>query len=567
VAGAEAAELFSAIAACLPKRPHQDAIDHAFEWLADPPLSLEQMRAAADALRPLLAAAPQAAIDWDAEADFLFQALGQSGATAMSLGIAGALAPLLGIPAGATCGCVFSASAALAWELAKIGDVRLHASEIEIARLVAVLAFAAGRPMTVDRRNPIDGSFMPVGRESWRGERDEIVVEDADYIVSIPPFGMRIVDAAGRKAPPYEGRQIALLLPKARKSLLTLIPDGLLFREARSDVGLRKQLVLSASLTVASLPAGLWGRHTSISTSLLRIEPGAAPAISFVDLRRMGARSVGRVQDRLVAQHLSQWRTLAEVEPTRRAVIPIGEVADNAWALLPDRYIRHERLAALDAALGSADAVSLEEVAAIERPKAPRPLLDGKAPPALLCREIAPADIVDGLVRPPRRTVAFDSDEAARARNVAVRGGDLVVSIKGNVGIVGQVPAEADLAEVMGEPWIVSQSLAIVRLKPNASMASADALAAIVTAPFVRERLESLSGGSIIATLPMSALRGLHIPLPPPEELARADAEMAAIEEMRQDISRRAENLAERRRALWSQLWNVKIEVEMQDDA
>jgi hypothetical protein len=564
-AGADGAEFFSALAASLPKRPHWDALDHAAEWLADPPLSSEQMRAAADALRPLLAAACRTPIDWDTEANFLFQALGDVASTAMPLGIARALVPLLDIPSGATCACVFSASTALAWQLAGTNDVRLHASEIDIARAVAVLAFAAGRPLTLDRRNPIDGSFMPVGRESWHGERDDVMVDEADYLVSVPPIGMRVVDQAGRKAPPYEGRQIVQLLPKARRALLTLVPDGPLFREGRSEVELRKHLVERTSLTVASLPAGLWGRHTSISTSLLRVQPGGAPAVSFVDLRRMGARSVGRVQDRLVAQHLAQWRSLADVEPARCAEIPVAEVSANGWALLPDRYVRHERLAALDAALDGAQAVSLEEVAAIERPKAPRPLLDGKAPPALLCREIAPADIVEGLVRRPRRTVAFDADEAGRARKVAVRGGDLVVSIKGNVGIVGQVPAEADLADAMGEPWIVSQSLAIVRLKPNALIASADALAAIVSAPFVRERLESLSGGSIIATLPMSALRGLPVPIPPAEELARADAEMAAIEEMRHDIARRTENLAERRRALWSQLWNVNFDMETHD--
>lgn len=565
-AGAEGAEFFSALAAALPKRPYQDALNHAAEWLADPPLSSEQMRAAADALRPLLATACAGVIDWHAEADFLFQALGHIASAAMPLGIAGALVPLLEIPAGAPCTCVFSASTALAWQLAETNDVRLQASEVDMARVIAVLAFASGRRLSVDRRNPIDGSFMPVGRESGR-ECVDIMVEDVDYLISVPPFGMRVVDEAGRRTPPYEGRQIAQLLPKARKTLLTLVPDGLLFRETRYEAELRKKLVEGTSLTVTSLPAGLWGRHTSISTSLLRIEEGAAASVSFLDLRRMGARSVGRVQDRLVAEHLAQWRSLADIHGARRADIPVAVVAANGWGLLPDRYVRHEHLAALDAALDAAQAVRLEEVAAIERPKAPRSILHGEVRPALLCREIAPADIVDGLVRPPRRTVSFDAGEAARASNVAVRSGDLVVSIKGNVGIVGQVPIEADLADAMGEPWIVSQSLAIVRLKPNALIASAAALAAILTAPFIRERLESLSGGNIIATLPMSALRGLHIPIPPPEELARADAEMAAIQEMRQDIARRTENLAERRRALWSQLWNVNCEGEMTDDA
>ena len=136
--------------------------------------------------------------------------------------------------------------------------------------------------------------------------------------------------------------------------------------------------------------------------------------------------------------------------------------------------------------------------------------------------------------------------------------GDIVVSIKAAVGIVGKVGMDALIGAVMEQPWVISQSLALISHRKNIFIATPNVLAAILTAPWVRERLANLSGGSVVNTLPISALRSLKIPVPESAEIARIKGELEKIEAMRTEILALQRNVDERQTDLWEQLWNMK---------
>lgn len=152
--------------------------------------------------------------------------------------------------------------------------------------------------------------------------------------------------------------------------------------------------------------------------------------------------------------------------------------------------------------------------------------------------------------------------QASAISKITVQPGDVLVSIKGNVGRVGLVGLGASLAEVMNDPWVVSQSLAIVRLKPGGPISSPEVLNAILTAPWVQEKLESMSGGATVRTLPISALRSLSIPIPTREEADRAEQNLAEVDELRSKVTDLVRNIDETRSAVWHSLWHVTSEIE-----
>jgi type I restriction-modification system DNA methylase subunit len=492
-------------------------------------------------------------VDWEAELSTVLEYSSfRSPSLGMTLPIARALTKVFDIAPSDDCACAFAQSASIAWALSERRPVRLYAGDPDVARLFAMFAAGAKRPLEVDRRNPLDGSFMPVIPDIE--SRDRSPVEEVDYLVSTPPFGFRVRDRDGARLP-VEGYQAERLRRFARKEFLTIIPDGLLFRDGRGDVALRRRMVEENDVEVDSLPPGIFGRSTGISTSLLRLRSGPGSHVRFVDGRSMPSQSTGKVQEKLLVHHLGRWSNII-ADDVRSIDIPVTTVAESNFALVPDRYIQPRSLQAVEQAAAEMPQVSILDVASIERGKAPRAMHDTDGDVALVCRELAPADLQDGIARRPNRQVGFPPEEVDRARNVAVRAGDILVSIKGNVGAIGIVPSSAPDPE-SDEPWIISQSLAIIRYRPNQHLPSPEVLNAILTAPWVRRNLERLASGSTVKSLSMSDLRQLRIPL-----LRRADldeAQLAAddIADRRKRVEMELAEIDQHQRMLWTKLWGL----------
>lgn len=549
--------LFEGLAARFAPEDHGDALVAARDWLTDPGLSFDEWHFVDESL-DFLQHEAIGPIDWNTEVAHCLVPDSRYANLSLSLPLARSVVRLLDPSLQGTLACLYSPSASIAWVLAEERDVTLYADQ-SIGMMIALFARAACRQLRVRRENPLDGSFMPAPYVH-ESPNHRPPFSFYDYIFSAPPFGVRVNDGPSRGMP-FETFQIERLAHRARKSFWTLIPDGGLFRESKAESDLRRELATRYDTTVLSLPSGIYWPATSLQTSLVRLEPRTSNSVRMINARSMEKRSSGRVQEGLIVQHLEGFRGLRCEDVDRVAAVTLDELSENSFSLMPDRYLKSKTLSALERALENRFVVTLGDVADIERGKAPLPLREPEQAPHLTAMEIAPPDILEGIVRPPTRKQAFDLKEESRVRAVTVQPQDILVSIKGNVGIVGLVDGtEAILAGKLNDPWVVSQSLAIIRVKPNNIWGvSPTILHTMLSAPWVRDKLESMSGATTVRTLPMNSLRSLTIPIPTAEECARAEVGLEEISVLREQITHHQQDLADRQRQLWTHLWRVPI--------
>jgi type I restriction-modification system DNA methylase subunit len=456
---------------------------------------------------------------------------------------------------------MFSASTSLAWVMSGNREVTLFAGDRDLAIIVALLARSASRGLKVDRRNPMDGTFTPSRYMDELVDR-EPPFDRFDHIITLPPFGMR-VQSGEQKGLPFEAAQIERLGPRATKSFSTIVTDGMLFRENRQEAALRQNLIERYDATIMSLPGGIFMPASGVQASIMRLERSPSErSVLLIDGRSMEKPSTGKALEQQIARHLETFQGLRPRDEDRGIVIEWDELESSSFSLLPERYVKSESLARIENSLRDRPIASLVNVATIERAKAPMQMRDPGEDPPLTAMEIAPSDLEGGIVGSPRRQLAFEEDQAGAITKITVQPGDVLVSIKGNVGRVGLVGLGASLAEIMDDPWVVSQSLAIIRLKPGGPISSPEVLNAILTAPWVQEKLESMSGGGTVRTLPISALRSLSIPIPTREEADRAEQNLAEVDELRAKVADLVRNIEETRSAVWHSLWHVSPEIE-----
>jgi len=553
-------DLFHAMARRVHGAGHADGLSAAVGWLEDPGYSSSQWDALA-AAQAELRSAPIGPIDWTAELDASFLDRRFVPDIGPTTSVAKSLNRVLDIPLTESCACIFSGATSLAWVMSGNREVTLFVGDRDLAIIVALLARSASRGLKVDRRNPMDGTFTPSHYVDELVDR-EPPFDRFDHIITLPPFGMR-VQSGEQRGLPFEAAQIERLAPRATKTFSTIVTDGMLFRENRQEAAVRQNLIERYNATIMSLPGGIFMPASAVQASIMRLERSPSErSVLLVDGRSMEKPSTGKALEQQIARHLETFQGLRPRDDDRGIVIEWDELAVSNFSLLPERYVKSESLARIENSLRDRPVASLVNVATIERSKAPIQMRDPGEDPPLTAMEIAPSDLEDGIVGSPRRQLAFERDQAGAIAKITVQPGDVLVSIKGNVGRVGLVGLGASLAEIINDPWVVSQSLAIIRVKPGGPISSPEVLNAILTAPWVQQKLESMSGGATVRTLPISALRSLSIPIPTREEADRAQQNLAEVDELRAKVADLVRNIEETRGAVWHSLWNVSLEIE-----
>lgn len=539
------------LASRLPNSAEANGLAHAKEWLQDDFGLLGSRRSAVDNFWYAHPATPLGGKVLDDVAGRILREADAAAPVFIPADIAVAVADLVAPPNGEPCTCIFAPLANVAWQLAAQREVEFWPGDPTIAMAVALLAFAGRKNLHTRYRNPIDGGLGPVFEDFTRLGRAS-PVREADHIIAAPPFGVRAKDAAGRSFP-IEMVQIQSLLPKANKSFQALVSDGILFRETRGEADFRTQLLHSHAVSVTSLPAGMWGRQANVSAALLKLVPGLAQTITFRNGRDIPGQTSMRPSTTAIAGQVAKVAR-AELPDDQVAEVEVAVVLANGSILLPAQYIRSASDRMLQSALSAGQSVKLADVADIERPKAPAPTQE-PADDDILCYEVTPADIVDGFIREPNREIRFSAEDRKQVGNITIEFGDIVVSIKGGIGLVGQMDIGASIAAAVTRPWVVSQSLAIIRYRKNELVANASLLGSILSAPWVQDRLKALSAGSAVKILPIAALRSLDIPVP--EDLAATMKTLKNIDEMRDRVANLQKNLSDERHMLWRRLWNM----------
>lgn len=542
------AEMLPALAQMIQPTDEADASIRAKDWLEDIDLSEAQLRG----IQGLLPIHVRHPIDWTAELEAMVDvARYREPFIPISPRVGAAIGVSLDIPADESIACLFAGSATIAWGLAQFRPVTLHVSNWQTEVIMALLAYADGRPLRVDRRNPIE--VIPYSDGSFTFQNDHAPKSGAyDHLISVPPLGYRMKDgqAVGML---FEAWQVEQLAHRARKSFVTVVTDGLLFRESRNEVTFREQICTMGGLTVTSLPPGIFGRASGVQVDLLKIDQTERSDATFVDGRSMERVSrSGREQEDLIVKQLE---CLASA-PSR--IIAIEELAASNYNLLPNRYIVSDELARMDEALSARHTVRLGDIAKILRPRAPQPVRGDPSDDDVIGLEIAVSDIVDSKVGAPSREIRFPARERMSVGKVRVEMDDILVSVKGNVGAVGIVGMGAILDELMDTPQIVvSQSLAIIRLQCGSPIRRPRVLAGILSSPQMRVKLQALAGGTTVPSLPISALQDLAIPVPDADEAFDIEGRLEELDSMQDDIEQRISNRRIMQDALWLKFWNM----------
>jgi restriction endonuclease S subunit len=125
---------------------------------------------------------------------------------------------------------------------------------------------------------------------------------------------------------------------------------------------------------------------------------------------------------------------------------------------------------------------------------------------------------------------------------------DVIISIKGKVGVVGLVPEEAS-SEKSGV-WTAGQTFVIARLRRSTAMMSPTVLVAYLASPFGQAQLQALAGGVTVPLIQIFDLKRLLIPLPPREKQKEAVREFEYIHQLRGKIRSIEDEIHERARNL-----------------
>lgn len=381
-----------------------------------------------------------------------------------------------------------------------------------------------------------------------------------DFEVMLPPLGMQIRDidvvsprllAPLGMAPNRTGRlnaetlSILHALGNPATRTLILVGEGELFRMVGAESVVRRHLIESERLTaVLGAPPGLFYSSTMVKLGLLVIaeKPEARNTIRFVDISHESLSYRGsRGRFEFCFEPRTETTELisgpAPADKTMGRDVSYDEIFEHNFVLTPDRYLNAGIRDRINTLLRDAEAATLPDVVEMIRPAN----LQKSLGEDYTIFEASPGDIgARGYLDQPGRSFTVDRATYTRALNQRVQPGDVLLSIKGTIGVVGlvpeDVPREGDTAI-----WSAGQSLMILRPKKRGGM-DPITLYEYLTDETVQEFIKSLAGGSVIQNLGMKDLKAFPVPVPTRQIMegvrARFMARQALLDEVA-DIQRR----------------------------
>ena len=462
--------------------------------------------------------------------------------------------------------CAFDLSAAIALELAKRHHVFLQLPNVELARLVVLNSIAGDYLLDVYPSDPIADTHTNDHQSALWLETQGVssnLLRVFDHAVALPPFGVKY--SSGELNPKLgstntaEVLNISLILGRGAKRQIILVPDGFLFRTARNDQINKRNLISNYGLTsVISLPRGIIGHYSGVLSSLLVFD--AANISHDQDIRFVDCRSdwpsKSRLQNPQAAQYQARsWleRVNSSADSKHVALVRIDELAANDFNLLVDRYVIDPEIRRQRKLLDGQETIPLDDIAELYRPQVFKPTPEKLRPPMgqiITMREVATGDIHDGIIERPEKEVDVWAGDVDQIERVILRPGDILISIKGKVGVAGVVPEDAP-DDIFGA-WTAGQSFVIARLRKSTPIDSPVILARYLASKFGQMQLHALAGGTTVQSIQMASLRRLAIPVPPIDTQRKIVQQIEQIKTLRQkiktteaDISEREQNLAD----------------------
>jgi hypothetical protein len=164
--------------------------------------------------------------------------------------------------------------------------------------------------------------------------------------------------------------------------------------------------------------------------------------------------------------------------------------------------------------------------------------------------EASPGDVgVRGYLDKPGRAIEVDRATYSRAANQQLKPGDILLSIKGTIGVVGIVP---DTVPGVGEReiWTAGQSLMILRTKKRSSL-DPIVLYEYLSDATVQAFIKSMAGGTVIQNLGMKDLKSFQVPIPSADVMAEVRARFMERQTVFDEIEYLQKRVATIRAAHW----------------
>ena len=482
----------------------------------------------------------------------------------------------VGIAPGERLYCAYAGAAGVAIHHAAElrSDVLLEIRQADFASFCAWLSVAGDLPLEVRVSDPLhraateyNGRWEHLSRgEAWNRLSEVDDPNGFDAAVVHPPFnevrdpGFMEFLARGTHLPhagTMDGFHIMLALARGKRAAVCIVPNGFLFRAAKADQVFKEDVVRRHGLgAVVGLPRSAFGRHTSVSGSLLvfrsdarRSETPREPDVLMVDARGADAEGGDARPARIL-------RDRAETEIS--TAVSAAAIAGQDFNLTVDRYVLDPEVRRMRDMLAHAAAVPLDDVAELYRPQAlpaggrgRRGAHAGQAPEdgedgTFL--DVGVADIDEaGLVREPTKAVPATRDVAQQARRARLEAGDVLLVIKGSVGKVGYVRHVPDGHRA----WLASQSFAILRLRRRGPISDPLVLFRFLSSSLGQTALRSLAVGTAIPGLQMADVRRLPVLVPPDASQAEIAGEVRGLFEIQDRIQAFRRDLEEKRHAIW----------------
>ena len=417
--------------------------------------------------------------------------------------------------------CGFDLAAPIALELAKEHSVFLQLPSVSLARVAALLAIAGKYSLKVSCSNPMDLASTP----KYSSQQ---ISSPRDYSVVLPPFGRRYLHepAAGGShwrslATEESSYYIHLALNRSYKRRLVLLPDGFLFRTTKNEQKHKRSLVVNDGLSsVISLPRGIIGGDRGVLSSLLVFDSsatGAVEGIKFVDCRSKWSNKPKFESADGTQTRLRSWlsRINSSSDDRYLTTVKLDELDANDFNLLVDRYVIDPKVRQQRQLLARQETIPLDDIAELYRPQVIKSSPESRWPTIdqiITIREVATGDIHDGIVGKPDKEIDLWAGDINQIERAILRPGDILISIKGKVGVAGVVPAEAP-SGVFGA-WLPGQPFVIARLRRSAAIANPVVLARYLTSPNGQAQLWALAGGTTVSFIQMADLLTTCNPAP-----------------------------------------------------
>lgn len=350
----------------------------------------------------------------------------------------------------------------------------------------------------------------------------------------------------------YETLAIAHALARAESKAMIFVSEGELFRMVGAEATTRQNLVESGRLHgVIGIPAGMVHDITMVRFGLLVLAKGGEyrESVRFVD---MGHPDLSRPSTRGRFAMLKDASIEAvfngRLSGDRHLAWDISarEIIENNYVLTPARYLNTGPKEQIDALLRSSDAVELPDLVEMIRPIN----LQKSEEAEYTIFEASPGDVgVRGYLDKPGRAIEVDRATYSRAANQQLKPGDILLSIKGAIGVVGIVP---DTVPGVGEReiWTAGQSLMILRTKKRSSL-DPIVLYEYLSDATVQAFIKSMAGGTVIQNLGMKDLKSFQVPIPSADVMAEVRARFMERQTVFDEIERLQKRVATIRAAHW----------------